>query len=625
VVLTLDIGIKSFFSACVGLIVFYALGDLIYRAFHKKPFPNAALKLFWNCFIGMLLAISVYAIAISAGKTILLIVPVFIFFLVKYLHGYQTKSYSDNLKRVLVFSLFSLVVYYGFFLQGFFTKDPAAIKFPGGAHLYYARLAEFFNATGREIPTPEYFFYDTHSLSPYHYADIWLCALISKFSLLPAEFIQVLVIYPILSCLSVVGVAGIVMEETKKKIDISYIIVTLGLFYTGFRFLLPAIPDFQTANLPSELNYSKTLIVVPFILSAIIVVNQKNHIAFSIISALAAISFINVFPAFALSAIIFLLVEKLKGNITRTLWIISSLIVALSAVYLFSFYFIAQTGSESKTSNIIQISGVAGAMKFIFEGGVLNLIPLAPFVFLMFYLYRRIKFKVVLKYSAISWCCLLLICGLLISAFTQATVESFQFYYNVLVPIISISITVVLFSAFQLRSNLLRSIVIILVISLSIQNRTFSFSVFYTDKKEFNQLKSFIGNETKKVFVTYAQPESFADIYQKNTRLFYPFLELNYLYTPYINESLNTAYMLRDSTRHYTQNDKFVLRGSSSFENYVSANKKSSQDLANLENKFIDTIKADFLIIQKSNPPHQLQRKFKDSLVLSRYTVYRIR
>lgn len=224
------------------------------------------------------------------------------------------------------------------------------------------------------------------------------------------------------------------------------------------------------------------------------------------------------------------------------------------------------------------------------------------------------------------WFLLLLLSGMIAWVLTRYyTIEAPQFYYNILLPLVSIGVAVWAYWILNVKGAVLLKLAVVgILLALIVRNNEFNYDVAYRKPADWGALTSFLEGESAPVFVNIKSEDEFPGVLGKSTRLFQPLPEVNYLFNPYINESLDIPALLQDSINVNTPAILMQLQNSS-FYHYLQ--RPGPQKAANeLQLDFAKSINASYLVVSKETSiPEVFRSIVVDSLFLTDHVLYKIR
>jgi hypothetical protein len=637
--------IISFFTLTLLLILAIFLGKFI-EVTTRENKNGKTIGLFWQLLVGTFLLISFYAIFSTKGISIFLIVPVLLFLFVR--AKLQFVNPIADTKLHLLFFVCSILINFTFYFWALYSFETDTLTCVSDDFIIYYRIAQRLNDYGIESLNLDPF-YSAQYASPYHYGDIWMYALVSKFISNNPSVIY-LIAFSHFSIIFINGIFNysynfISININKHKVFL-FLLLFAGLF-TGFniffpKFIIPSAEPYTS----SLMNWSKVLVPSCFLVGLLMLAKEKNWIAFVLLAMVGGLSFINALPAIFMAVFLMLTISLFKKQIKPKRWFILTLCyVGITVVFIVFLYKILPsimgldiqetTGVEMKGVNDIKVY-LTTAVK-IFVGGVFQLFVLLPF-FIIFFVglfsrgkihnFKRIIFgldnDIVFMISVVLSG---LTCWALLHPFTP---DSVQFYTNVLPPIYAIFISYLTIHVIYVWNNkFLTSITIsCLIVCIFINRSEFRFTNKH-DKKEWNMLKTFVTkSDVGTNFVNLRTQKHFNSFFDKNTVYFMPLLYLNYLWPNYHNFSLNAPFIPVNEKSPYADAERAEINQAPFTIYYKRKNNEQIGDMSFITNSFIKDAKVGYISISKDTMlPHYLRNLVKDSITLEKanFVVYRIK
>ncbi len=434
-----------FAVAVISSIIFYSIGGIVMNIL-KLSTDNPYLKLFTNLLTGMILSVMIYSIVITCFNTVMigLLIPIG-FILSIIIKQYRKRERLIETMRIspgiILLCLIILLLISGFNLYFLWDTNNHILVPPEDDKVFYARVADYLNYSRIESSYLDYF--NNNRPEPYHYFEIWLTALLGRFTGLNTLLIQQISINSILSLALSFGALTLV-NHFKKVTFIDIIICLLFPFFIGIKF--PFIPHqlFHRFDYYFFLNaavYQKYFIINLLVLaSSYFFMTKRPDIALIILLPLCFFNFA-LLVSITVSVVIFCLVIKTENRIRI---ILASL---LSFVFIMLFYKL-----NLRTDVMLENPPIPSLLKdtltsysntiIAFDINAKNFVQLIitffPFVIVFIYLWKKgtidsyslktLTFLVLLLFtiSSIEW-----------SIFTKK-VNSIQLFYNLSVPITSI-------------------------------------------------------------------------------------------------------------------------------------------------------------------------------------------
>lgn len=274
---------KFFLIYIILITVFFITGFIIIELLPIKIKNNSSRiynTYFFSTLTGLLVCVIIYSIIktgfITINSLFLLLLIVFIF---RYYHFSKISDIISSLKsKIPVFKKFykALLLSIPFFLfEAICLLKPGEFNFrlPFGDFIYYSNVSVSLNIFGEEN---RYFFANAITpeitgLSFYHYFEIWMNSFIAFFSGQPNIVCLMLLTYPILFFITLLGILSVF--EMENKIKFKWIILSYFLLLTGsvVLFFYSNTKLFEYGGLDASSNlffiFSKKMaIILPFII-----------------------------------------------------------------------------------------------------------------------------------------------------------------------------------------------------------------------------------------------------------------------------------------------------------------------------------------------------------------------
>lgn len=641
--LTTDIVLRSLGALIGSVVLFILIGVLFFRLFRRDTFVNSFERFYWCGTAGLILIVSGYAIYMTGFRTVLLICPVLLVLFVRSMPALKTQTEGSKVKEALLFTSAALVIYFVFYSKAFFSfSHTGMVKFAALDNLYYARLASYLNLTGREVYSPEYLFPQAYTTTPYHYGDMWLCALIANVANLKTPFALILVMYPCLAVFGVLGIAAFIVHRFAFHPSRVFLCL-FALFFTGITLLYFIPTNYRNVTIEPIANYPKTLWILVFVIGTLQLTSKREWLLLSIWAALCSITFINALPALMASAVLLLLIQMFAFHQSYKTLLPGIATVIGTGLYIVCFYKITSTpqaalfsttnGSAALLKALSSSEGTATKIVHVFLQGQLFLPYLLLFAVAGYG--RRLSTKkvwAVLLSSECLWLVLLLLSGLVAWLFTRFyTTESPQFLYNIVQPLVATSITAWAYWMFASKNKLMLKVATAgILVFLLFHHRDFTYDLERRRPDEWTALKDFLnrkGNGRKEILVfLHVKPLSaYSNFFRTNTRLYPPLPEITYLMEPYINESLDIPLLLQDSLARQSQDIKAQLRNSSFYQYLQQKKPLPPKDWSASMHDFAIAVHAQYLMVSKQTSfPPVFRPGVVDSIELNNYMLYQL-
>jgi hypothetical protein len=638
---------------CISLLFFLSLLLAKGMLFLVKKIYSlqAQLTLFWELCLGLFLATSLYAIVVTKGQTMLLLVPLFIFFLIHQILLASPQQRIES-RQVYRFFLASIVIQFSFFLYTLVSSNPQYINFISGDFNIYYRMAIRLNMFGVEAYNfnldPQYF----KSPGVYHYGDLWLYALVAKATRANPSIVF-LIAFTCLSSIFSLGlfsyINNVYLGLLKQKRRYLYVLLVAGLF-AGFQFCFPTfLRQYAEPYTLSIFNWGKVLVLSCSLIGLFILVRSKHWYAIAIFSVIAGLFYINAVPAIFGAIFMLLVLELLLRRISLKKYIqvnalyIVGLLVALLLQYkiipMLKGLPVAPHASVESVNFLhhLSVSQYIHTACNIFVGGWLQLLTLLPYFFVLLLAYffgqkNRPHWKVLFKQMDYSLLFLLFVfaAGLLSwAALYPLRVDTVQFFHNLVAPIYVLFIALVLFYVIVHSSSKILVVFTFVFVMGSVAqsaNNIFYASIF--NKNEWQSLQQFIGKETKaSPFVNIKPLKELSTAFNRKTDQYVPLNILVYQWPDYHNVSLNALHIRLDTADLYYHEAKEDI-GTSSFALYAA--QKQRKGLINwdtITDHFIKDYQVRFISVSLDTVlPFFIRRTVVDSLLLpnTHYTIYKL-
>jgi hypothetical protein len=608
-VLTVSVLLKSIGLIILFFAVFFLVGQLItIRRIRLRPFDT--VRIFEALFNGMLMVVSLFAIVQTAGRTVLLPVPVLLLIFNhnkaedsrKTLHGPEGKS-------ALLFMLaLGLLFYFVYYLQAFINFNDNTVRYVTGDTSFYARLGDYLNDLGRENSSIDYLFPSRFNTEPYHYWDIWFGAMASATGQMNPHFSLVLIVYPILAFLFSLGIYVLAIDTFATRSKWTYL-AFLGALFSGLVIFYPRFLLKSDIYAVAPSYYAKTLVVGLFLVWCLINIRNKNWNRLIVGALIAGLGYINIAPPlfFALFIfIVFMMIVKKEIKLLN-LWpgFISGIVLL---AYLYYFYHNTSGNIEDGVDHNLRTS------INILVGGSFQLAVVLPFL-LIFAWAKNFQLRQWIKTEYI-FLALLPVCGLISWAFLwNRTNEAVQFFYVLFIPFCAIIIGLGSVWVFSNRVNIIcKAALGLLLAAALIQNGRYDMNVEEVSKKDYQNMERLLASHGKGYFVNLRNMNEFTTYFSTSTMVYRPHNWCSYLDRNYQNFSLNAPYIQLDSNDKYPMMTKSLIHRAP-FSYFV--NHQNGGSVESLRQQFIRQNKIKYLSLSPlADYPADLHPLFQDSLKL---------
>jgi hypothetical protein len=441
----------------------------------KIHFSRIYRALFTIFIIGFLTVVTVFALIVTAGATVLCGFVIISLFLL-YDHRFDqnripdtgaiTFSILDLLKKLpeilLICSL--IIIYRSMFINpaGFFSDSSYQ------DYIYYSRISKYLLETGIENSGTNYLFFQTPSVSPYHYVDIW-----------PNAFLRWVTGENALSLLIfssyTVGATGVwlgfvsLIERFRKPGMLLKCLAFAWIFASGV-YLGKIIPisliqstDVFTVHV---LNYSK---LYPLFLIVILLfhlyLDGRQGFFMTTLLMLPLVNISTAPGAFLLAGIVALL--RIKN--LRFLFESGLKVLAL-AIFLILLYRIGQTpagASSFKIGNLFEAKYLKTFINVIAGSAIQQAVIYFPIIILLLIRWRNLLMVSLKDYVMVASCFFVFI---LPWAFFHENPNSIQLFSNFFVPFLScLALTVLLqLWSFTIAEKVWTPVVIMVLLALPV-------------------------------------------------------------------------------------------------------------------------------------------------------------
>ena len=319
----------------------------------------------FNLFAVLIFVISLYALFQTGFRSIfflpVIILPVYVFLN----RESKAEPSGTHITPIFVISFLLFVVLYAMFNNGNIYMD----------YVYYANVSKNLNLAGIETlhPFPAL---DT-ALTPYHYTELWLNALLANVFKINYVHSLLLLVYPLFFSLLLIKVYEFLRSQFTNK----WIVILLLLL---FPVLTPPYPFWLDVGILPDvgvLHNPKTIVIYLLIFYGLIAALEKKYLETITVFCLSAALFSTIAPGVyagmfvAIIACKFLYKEKLNLKLL--------VYISLCALAVGIFYYFNTKNSGVASTGILYDNPAALLMKWTRNWAVKSLILLAPlFVFL---------------------------------------------------------------------------------------------------------------------------------------------------------------------------------------------------------------------------------------------------
>lgn len=492
-----SIVIKLFLVNIAFLLICYVVGRTLVRLF-RLALGEQFFSLFLSLILGLTVVISVYAIACAHGNTVQSAVMVLILIVIWQMKqtpvsisliNVSSVAVNRNKKSILLsFLLINILV---FCAQYYILYDSASdyLKTPFVDYVYYSRLALPLNYLGLETNSLEVIYPQFLTQQPYHYFEIWLNALLIRVTGLPSAwtfFISASTVMLTIVCIGFIVIFTHFHVKTKWAI----VLAVLFLFVTGVKWPFLQKNNF-VVNGALLMNtivslHPKFAPIYLFILLAGLLLLKRSYLAAGATLAILPLIFVSTTPVIGVGMVILTAYLFLTKQLTLGKAFAFVLPIVLSAVYVVLFYLLhpepyqfPSTGRifalESivpKTSEITTIINIAIG---VFVNFAVYFAAYILLILLIILLRRETKLLNGVPLVIWIWFGSSLLTAAAMRAFGTHYLDSFQFFSNTMMPLISVVLAMLLAVVLQRASAgfyllTVSTIAVLILINFSVAN-----------------------------------------------------------------------------------------------------------------------------------------------------------
>ena len=532
----------------------FALGHgLLYKVKLVDTF-----SIFLKMLVGSIAAAGMFALYQTEGKSIYASILPLLLVLVFYINRGKTISHhSEKIDpRLLLYLILTGAIFFGLnyhYVHGLFQKE---LSFQSLSDTHFVNSISYYLAqTGQEN---EFHFLNElssnyHGNSPYHYWELWLSALIG--TIFEINFLAgfTITIYTYFQILAFLGLLSLVNQyfDTKK---VKWYLLSISIFFSGYisigNQLLPwefLQGDFYAGTVmfgsPKQTSYV-------ILLCLFFLLYKKGMLLESILSLLL-FAFINFTPIPALLGFIipFLLFQSAFDSNNTTYKKAFFFSIFFVVLFFLNKFLFSTSGIERNATSITGlVSSIINSNIGFIKTGINVLIGSGMILFFRFsvllvitlYILRKTKISTIEGKGLILAMMVIGIClsGLFSYALLHEIVDSFQLFFAIASPILSLWILLQLLSALKKKRLHTTSILITLSI-LVISNVIFldrrlqlDSSVLKRDPSYLSQIDDFIDKSPNKIGASFRS--SYSTVFSAKT----------YIYTngDYLSSLANGAY-----------------------------------------------------------------------------------
>lgn len=584
---------------------------------NDKPFKVQFLSLLFGLIISVITFSLIQSSFLTINLGVLMLCLIYIFTgNINFKKEFKWNNYNW---KILIFAFFVIIFQFGvtYFIKGPSHKFPFPIYF--GDHLFYSEVSEVLNKEGVEntFRIDNLLSSQFLGLTPYHYFDLWLNALISKVFNIPPLFSLELIANTLIRVIGILGILSI-FERFGKITFLSYLIAFFSVFISGLYLSIydnNYVLGYWWHTVYTIYGYPKLAYNFIVLIASLILFDKKNILpSVGLLLCLVIFNIANgpgILGGVCLGSLILYLVSNKKKNLISAIALSVLVLIFIGVFYYFN---------KSKLDTYAPISIKAFLIEDTFQKIKLLLAQTVsicvfyiPLLFVFVSKSLRLKFLYLLKSAKelmVIIGCILLV-GYVFSIFYFKLGDSYQFFDNLFIPVVNIFICIIFHLIADFLINSKQIIRILVSVSLCV---FLGASCFFAVKDEFNkQLKrsqfysisylSAISSELREV----ENPIGVGFyLTAKVDKSYLPYYGINNLgpYLPIMRQGFNTVNL---STYEFLQglgNEPSTYRAmyqSSIFTRFVLSQKKNREFL-NVENSqiaFMKENKTKFAIVEK--------------------------
>ncbi len=460
--------IHYLFIAFLTSLVFYCIGYAIFKIFGVQS-EGVFTSVFLKLLIGCLSFTAICALYFTSLKTIF---SGLIICLGYFAFGYwkslpAKRPHGVSLKKELLVLLSFLLVTVIFYSYRFYSASyngNSILNIPNSDFTFYARISHFIVNSGIESATPTLLYPEQNSVDPYHYFELWLTGGISYFS--GGDNLQILFLVAYTLGISLVWLGFCALAENLKKLNaISILFAFFATFFLPLQSVFSETINkflnqfFILTHAPSEYisfglwNMTKIYpVYLIFIVAILAFLKKEKYIA---IAALSTLPFIyTTLSLSVLSALgLYILVDYFFISKDRSFFIVTVICLALTALFIFIFYYSYITNSEGNPLDPFYRVGhepiyksVLRPVKIFFDASIQLLILIFPFIVLLLLEHKiswtKIRmqdiFREISRHPYIPFALCLYLASLAAWSILYGIIDANQFFATSAIPMINI-------------------------------------------------------------------------------------------------------------------------------------------------------------------------------------------
>lgn len=436
----------------------YGIGSLLLRLFGMRP-DEPYFDILLRLISGLGVTVGTFAMASTAGVTALLPVP----FLLLGVAGVLRKPQSTLTavvpngrgQAMLVVVLGAVLL---FTLRYFLLYDGASpmLRTPFQDYIFYARLSEHMQATGKESVSLEMLFPQFQGMQPYHYLELWTNALLVRLTGLPALWCLFLSTYTVLIVVVAVGFMAVLVQtglRGSRVLVIGGLLLLVNGLYLPFFARIPLLANGQLVASSLLLLEPKLAPVYIFLLLAVVLLLKQRYLAVGLTTAMLAPAYTPVAPAMAVGLSVLAIGLLLAGRVRlagAAAMVLPTVAVAVFLGMLYMLHPVNHPFPEPTTPSFMAGIPPIKMLINIIIGNLINfLVYFGPYLVLTLGLWwARADLRLAWRRPEALVMLAAVLATLSVAVLTRAVAvklaDSFQFSQNVAAPLIPVVLAVIL-------------------------------------------------------------------------------------------------------------------------------------------------------------------------------------
>lgn len=366
-------------------------GQIFLEGITEKPLLGARIL------CGLIVVVSVFAVGVTWGKTILL--PVVLLFLFQLFRNLKTIRGLFNRQLFLELKWVFLVSTLLVLSLGFLILLPLGNEvILSGDYLFYGKLSGYMIETGTETKNLNYFLDVPGYTEIYHYWDLWCFGLLQKCLGLNTNQSVYAGIFLVFLPLVFQSLLDLFTQLRSSRYAVIYAMLAIGVLLTlsGSTFLFNAVFGANEYGDFSGLFYPKLILLYAFFLVFITQVLAFETKAVLILAAIFSLCFTTILPAYVgIAGLVFLL--DLRKNGLTSVKITQLIVPALLLLYLGGFYYAFSAGKQSDLiyppKFPLDTASIKTRINILGKTGIYMVLGLLPVLLVLVFKWKDSAFK----------------------------------------------------------------------------------------------------------------------------------------------------------------------------------------------------------------------------------------